>query len=157
MRNNSQPIRNPRPIHLLHIRHHDRATNPRPLKLRQHRKGMHTNSPPILMMPLLPLIPLDALPVPWVIHSDVRREAVARLGRDDVGEEHADGAVGARGLDGLAGLEGCGGDVGVGGGGAEEAEAEFAAFAEAVFELFGLVRGWYWWLCLFAGGNWILR
>ena len=105
------------------------------------------------MMSLLPLIPLDALPVAGVVHSDVRREAVARLGRDDVGEENADGAVGAGGLDGFAGLEGCGGDVGVGGGGAEEAEAEFAAFAEAVFELFELVRGWYWWAGLFAGEN----
>lgn len=153
MRNNSQPIRNPRPIHLLHIRHHDGATNPRPLKLRQHSQGMHTDGPPILMMPLLPLIPLEALPVPRIIHGDVGGEAVARLGRDDVGEENADGAVGAGGLDGFAGREGRGGDVGVGGRGAEEAEAEFAAFAEAVFELFGVVRGWDWWFCVVAGGN----
>lgn len=57
-----------------------------------------------------------------------------------MGEEDADCAVGAAGLDGLAGFEGGCRNVGVGRGGAEEAETDFSAFAEAVFELFKLVR-----------------
>lgn len=136
MRNKRQPVSDTGSVHLLHVRHHQRASNAALLKSRQDSERVHADRSTLLVMTNLGVIVrLLGLPVAREIHRGIGSHHVSGLSSDNMSEKDGASIVRAASLNWLAGGKSLGRECGLWCCGAKDAETQLTALGKAVLEL----------------------
>lgn len=136
MRNKRQAVSDTSSVHLLHVCHHQRASNAALLKCRQDSERVHADRSTLLVMTNFGVIvKLLSLPVAREIHRGIGSQAVSGLSGDDMCEKDGASIVLAASLNWLAGGKSLGWERGLWCCGAKDAETQFTALGKAVLEL----------------------
>jgi len=128
MGNESESVGNASSIHLLHVCHHNSASNTRALIFWQDSQRMYTDCSAVLVVSCFIVYCAGTLPIPWVVHSLIRHHRLSRLRSNDMSQENTDCSIGPAGLDASSSFESSCWDIGVWCGGAEESETELPTF-----------------------------
>jgi hypothetical protein len=112
MSNQSQPIRNTGPIHLLNISLHQHPPQPPSLKLRQNSHRMQYNGPPSLLMTQFRRLWVRGIPISWIIHRRITSRQIIRLRRNNMPYQDTDRSIFPARLNRMASIECFGFDTG---------------------------------------------